>query len=66
MWQWPTGPGASDLPYGKDEYYTTCSDLDVVTESIQDNMTNLLLQQDPQTAAVPNFQFRTTYKPNPL
>ncbi|OCK78872.1 hypothetical protein K432DRAFT_248539, partial [Lepidopterella palustris CBS 459.81] len=30
VWQWPTAPGAPGLPDGKDEYYTTCSDLDIV------------------------------------
>ncbi|KAH7304406.1 hypothetical protein B0I35DRAFT_454703 [Stachybotrys elegans] len=30
VWQWPTSPGSPGLPEGKDEYYTTCSDVDIV------------------------------------
>lgn len=35
VWQWPTEPGTPGLPDGKDEYYTTCSDLDIVAGPIQ-------------------------------
>jgi hypothetical protein len=66
VWQWPTEPGAPGLPDGKDEYYTTCSDLDIVAGPIQGNPPNPLSQQDPQTAAVTNFQSRTAYTTNPL
>jgi hypothetical protein len=54
------------LPNGKDEYYTTCSDLDIVASSTQGAPLNSLSQQDPQTAAVTEFQSRTTYTTNPL
>jgi hypothetical protein len=66
VWQWATEAGAPGLPYGKDEYYTTCSDLDIVANPVRSTSTNPLLQQDPQIAAVPNFRSRTAYKPNPL
>jgi hypothetical protein len=66
VWQWPTEPGAPGLPDGKDEYYTTCSDLDIVAGPIQGTPSNPLAQQDPQTAAVPNFLSRTALKTNPL
>jgi len=59
----PGTPGALD---GKDEYYTTCSDVDVVAGPLQGSESNPLPQQDPQTAAVPNYQARTAYKSNPL
>jgi hypothetical protein len=42
VWQWPTEPGALGLPDGKDEYYTTCSDLDIVVGPIQGNPPNPL------------------------
>jgi hypothetical protein len=66
VWQWPTEPGAPGLPHGKDEYYTSCSDLDIVAGPKPGNPPNLLKQQDPQTAAVTNFQSRTAYTTNPL
>ncbi len=66
VWQWPTEPGAPGLPDGKDEYYTTCSDLDIVASSAQGTPLNPLSQQDPQTAAVTDFQSRTAYTTNPL
>jgi hypothetical protein len=34
VWQWPTEPGAPGLPNGKDEYYTTCSHLDIIAGPI--------------------------------
>ncbi|OCK75883.1 hypothetical protein K432DRAFT_307574 [Lepidopterella palustris CBS 459.81] len=66
VWQWPTEPGAPGLPDGKDEYYTTCSDLDIVVRPTQGEPSNPLPQQDPQTAAVSDFQSRTAYTTNPL
>jgi hypothetical protein len=66
VWQWPTEPGTPGLPDGKDEYYTTCSDLNIVAGPIQGTPSNPLFQQDPQISAVPNFQSRTAFKPNPL
>ena len=66
IWQWPTLPGTPGLPDGKDEYYTTCSDVDVIAGPIQGAALNPLPQQDPQSAAVPNFQSRKAYKPNPI
>jgi len=65
VWQWPTAPGTLGALEGKDEYYTTCSDVDIVG-SLQHSVPNPLPQQDPQTAAVQNYQTRTAYKPNPL
>ena len=66
VWQWPTEPGVPGLPSGKDEYYTTCSDLDITASVLQDSPLNPLLQQDPQSNAVPDFQSRTAYTTNPL
>jgi hypothetical protein len=66
VWQWATAPGTPRALEGKDEYYTTCSDVDIVTSPVQSNMRNLLLQQDPQTFAVLDYQTRSAYKPSPL
>lgn len=55
VWEWPTSPGAPGLPRGKDEYYTTCSDLEIVAGPIQDDPPNPLFDQDPQTAAIASF-----------
>ncbi|KAF2860955.1 hypothetical protein K470DRAFT_216092, partial [Piedraia hortae CBS 480.64] len=31
IWQWPTNPGMDCIyPHGKDEYYTTCADFEIV------------------------------------
>ena len=59
VWQWPTAPGTPGVPDGKDEYYTTCSDLEIVAGPIQGGPSSPLFQQDPQTAAVSDFQSRT-------
>jgi hypothetical protein len=67
VWQWPTAPGTPGVPEGKDEYYTTCSDVDIVAGPLQSGApNNPLPQQDPQIAAVPDYQTRTAYNPSPL
>jgi hypothetical protein len=65
VWQWPTAPGSPRLPDGKDEYYTTCSDVDIVAGQLPQTP-NPLPHQDPQVAAVGNYQARTAFRPNPL
>ncbi|EXJ56215.1 uncharacterized protein A1O5_12671 [Cladophialophora psammophila CBS 110553] len=66
VWQWPTEPGTPGLPDGKDEYYTSCSDLDIVGGPFQGTDSNPLPQQDPQIAAVPNFESRTAFNTDPF
>jgi hypothetical protein len=66
VWQWPTAPGSPGLPDGKDEYYTTCSDLEVVIAGQLPQVPNPLQQQDPQVAAIATYQSRTAFKPSPL
>jgi hypothetical protein len=66
VWQWATALGTPGVPEGKDEYYTTCSDIDIVAGPLQDKVPNPLPQQDPRTTAVSNYQSRTAYKPSPL
>ncbi|KAH8704537.1 hypothetical protein GQ44DRAFT_630154 [Phaeosphaeriaceae sp. PMI808] len=65
VWQWPTALSSPGLPDGKDEYYTTCSDINIVAVPLSQTP-NPLPQQDPQAAAVTNYQYRTAFKPNPL
>ena len=65
IWQWPTTPGVPGLPNGKDEYYTTCSDLDIITGPIQKQTQNPLPDQDPQNAAVTNYRSRAASKAYP-
>ena len=65
LWQWPTEPGAN-VAGGKDEYYSTCMDVDVghsVAQSFKPSIT--LLQQDGNTAAVSNFASRSAATANP-
>lgn len=67
VWQWPTEPGQdSSLPDGKDEYYTSCSDVKVV-DSVADNgaPVHTLVQQDPQSTAVSDWKSRTAYTSSP-
>ncbi|KAF2672917.1 hypothetical protein BT63DRAFT_466451 [Microthyrium microscopicum] len=66
VWQWPTAPGTLGALEGKDEYYTTCSDIDILAGLIQSTTPNPLPQQDPQKSAVPHYQNRSAYRSNPL
>lgn len=65
VWDWPTGPGTVGVPQGKDEYYTTCADLDVVAQEPTGSISNVLGQQDPNTRAVTNYASRTAQAPLP-
>ena len=67
VWQWPTAAGADPTyPDGKDEYYTTCADLSIVSDTITNTKpVHTLAQQDPQTRAVSDFASRTAYTPVP-
>lgn len=69
VWAWTTAPGVDPgLPAGKDEYYSTCSDFDVVADVPDAPVEGQLGQQDPQTAAVPDWRSRSaiTSAPAPL
>lgn len=64
VWQWNTVPGADPgLPAGKDEYYTTCIDVDVASANVAlaaDAESKFALgQQDAMTIAVSDFASRT-------
>jgi hypothetical protein len=62
VWQWPTLPGGDpNGPKGKDEIYTTCSDVTIVTDqsTIMSAVSGKQLDgQDPRNIAVQNFQQR--------
>jgi hypothetical protein len=67
VWQWPTLPGKNDgLPNGKDEYYSTCIDVDVAspkvalaTKDASQLAKFAMLQQDAVSTAVSNWASRT-------
>ncbi|KAF2469164.1 uncharacterized protein BDR25DRAFT_51495 [Lindgomyces ingoldianus] len=70
VWQWPTSPGKVDvLPNGKDEYYTTCMDVDVV-DTIKQDAANAKFalgpQQDAMSVAVKDFASRTAIMTDPI
>jgi hypothetical protein len=64
VWQWNTAPGIDPgLPKGKDEYYSTCIDVDVASASVAlaaDAKPKFALgQQDAMSVAVADFASRT-------
>lgn len=73
VWQWNTAPGGVDpgLPTGKDEYYTTCIDVDVASADVAmaaDAKQKYALgpQQDAMSVAVADFASRTAIMTNAL
>ncbi|WPH00882.1 Hypothetical protein R9X50_00371400 [Acrodontium crateriforme] len=72
IWQWPTAGNTECVyPYGKDEYYTSCSDFDII-DAGQDHAkiaaepdTHTLLQENFQTKAVAQYQSRTALTKSP-
>jgi hypothetical protein len=65
VWQWPTAPGGADPSYlnGKDEYYSTCIDVDITSADLAlatDTKPKFALgQQDAMSIAVNGFTSRT-------
>lgn len=69
VWQWPNAPGKDpSYPHGKDEYYTSCVDVDVETSLSEhmDQPSRPLIQQDPMTEAVSEFRSRGVLTNDPL
>ncbi|KAG9826792.1 hypothetical protein KCU82_g16121, partial [Aureobasidium melanogenum] len=67
VWQWPTEAGVdSTYPTGKDEYYTSCAEIDIVDSVSNASPVHTLQQQDPQTTAVNSFKSRTVLTTSPL
>lgn len=60
VWRWETAPGTPGALEGKDEYYTTCSDINILATLPRSTVANPLPQQDPQKFAVPDYQHRST------
>ncbi|KAH7060996.1 hypothetical protein BKA63DRAFT_396111, partial [Paraphoma chrysanthemicola] len=59
VWQWPTAAEADpNYPIGKDEYYVSCADVDIVSSLQSNHVDQLLAQQDPMSSAVPDFKSR--------
>ncbi|THW10122.1 hypothetical protein D6D24_08216 [Aureobasidium pullulans] len=59
VWQWPSDPDPKVYPNGKDEYYTSCAEIDIVDSVSNAAPVHTLLQQDPQFKAVSDFKSRT-------
>jgi hypothetical protein len=64
VWQWNTAPGKDDgLPQGKDEYYSTCIDVDVASAEMalatEAESKFALGQQDAMSVAVDGWASRT-------
>jgi hypothetical protein len=66
VWQWPTLPGTVGLPNGKDEYYSTCIDVDITSANVAmaaEDASQLskfaMLQQDAVSTAVSDWASRT-------
>ncbi|KAF3031417.1 hypothetical protein E8E11_000253 [Didymella keratinophila] len=67
VWQWPTAPekDPNDLE-GKDEYYASCIDVDIVRDLPIAQPVRTLAQQDFATSAVSDFAHRTALTTDPL
>nr|POE99402.1 hypothetical protein CFP56_52794 [Quercus suber] len=71
VWQWPTSPNADcTYPDGKDEYYTSCSDMEIVDEQDQKMVAtaapiHTLVQEAPQSTAVMDYKSRTAATSSP-
>jgi hypothetical protein len=70
VWQWPTQPGMDpNDQVGKDETYTTCADVNVVSSPAQVKaavVPQKLLIQDPQLQANPAYKERAANTTLPL
>ncbi|TKA31662.1 hypothetical protein B0A50_01739 [Salinomyces thailandicus] len=70
VWQWPTEANKDcTYPDGKDEYYTTCADFEIIDSSndqiAAENKTHLLVQENPQSVAVSDFKSRKAFTTSP-
>ncbi|KAK5722733.1 hypothetical protein LTR15_005966 [Elasticomyces elasticus] len=69
VWQWPTESNKDcTYPDGKDEYYTTCSDFEIIAGGDDANAkilatpaTHTLAQENPQSTAVSGFKSRNAF-----
>jgi len=72
VWGWDTAPGTKNTACGKDEYYTSCLDMEVVEDTFRNlhnrtlSITHKLRQQDPQLKAVHDYKSRGTIGKTPV
>lgn len=73
VWQWPTSPESECVyPDGKDEYYTTCADFEIVGDTpgdvkiVDEVSTNTLIQENFQTTAVSTYMERKAHATLPV
>jgi hypothetical protein len=69
VWQWVNAPNVdTNLPNGKDEYYTSCIDVDIdgASDLALLQTDNKLMQQDRMDTAVLDFKSRGALTTNPL
>ncbi|KAH8691704.1 hypothetical protein GQ44DRAFT_626685 [Phaeosphaeriaceae sp. PMI808] len=68
VWQWNTAPGGIDpnYPKGKDEYYSTCIDVDIASAVEVKQEFSLGPQQDAMSVAVADWASRTAIMTNAL
>lgn len=74
VWQWPTAPGKDcGLPEGKDEWYTTCADHEIIAPGADDFIkladapaTNTLVMEGVTTIAVATYKERTAHTTYPI
>lgn len=71
IWSWQTSLMTEGAVCGKDEYYTTCADVDIVGNTITAQSlfdaagVHRLSQQDPQHSAVSDYKSRTAIMTTP-
>lgn len=71
VWQWPTAPNIDcNTPAGKDEYYTSCADFDVVAPGSAKNAAVAVTDNTPAPAAtqpnaVTDWKSRTAHTTSP-
>lgn len=71
IWSWQTSTMTEGAVCGKDEYYTTCADVDIVDSSLtvkklfSASDVHVLAQQDPQPHAVSDYKSRTAFATTP-
>jgi hypothetical protein len=67
VWQWPTAANVDcSYEFGKDEYYVSCADVDIVASLPSGHVNQRLVQQDPNSEAVPGFRSRGAVTRDPL
>lgn len=67
VWDWPTAANQDPVyPQGKDEFYTSCAEIEIVEKVPTVGQMHTLVQQDPQSTAVSDFKSRTAFTTSPV